>query len=83
MSLPPLPTDVVLLNARPYVCGSDNFSLVLRLLCFSGVYALCPCEMFQTSPSLILPSAPVEPGLGHVPWGSGLACNAVPAPTSH
>lgn len=59
LAWPPLPPDALLLNACPYLCGNDSFSLLLGLLCFSAVYALCPCSMFQTSPSLCLPSADI------------------------
>lgn len=77
-----LPSEVVLVNAGTSVCGSDTFSLVLRLMCFSGLYVPHPHELFPTSPPLILPSLPVEPESGHVPQGSGLPCDTVPAPTS-
>lgn len=64
MAWPLLPPDELLLNACTYLCGDDSFSLLLGLLCFSAMYALCPCNMFQTSPSLPLPSVLMVPSGG-------------------
>ena len=67
MAWPLLPPDELLLNACTYLCGDDSISLLLGLLCFSAMYALCPCNMFQTIHSLPLPSLLMVPS-GGVAW---------------